>query len=134
MVAAGCGEEEFTPPQDVAACYDLAESNGSGDTDAGWRVAVDDTRHGLDDPISVYVCMGIADAAEVSVADAEGVGVSPDEQTIDAGASRPTRFEVVLLDDDAGGRLQLAVDTGSGGGTTSVRAVVDGDEWSLQRP
>ena len=134
MLLQGCSKDEFTPPQDMAACAALADGGGSSDPGAAWRLAVDDTSHALDDSISVYVCTAIDVATVVTVSEAQGVSVSPDEQTIGAGASRPVGFEVALLDDDAGGRLQLALDAGSGSGTMSVRAIVDGDEWTLELP
>lgn len=131
MVLQGCSQDEFTPPQDMAACSALADRGGSSDPSAPWRLSVDDTSHALDDSISVYVCTGIDDATVVTVGEAQGVSVSPDEQTIGASASRPVSFEVALLDDGAGGRLQLELDAGSSSGTMSVRAIVDGDEWTL---
>lgn len=134
MVLQGCSEDELTPPRDMAACAALADRGGTSDPSAPWRLAVDDTRHPLDDSISVYVCTGMDDATVVTVGEAQGVSVSPDEQTMGAGASRPVRFEVALLDEDAGGRLQLELDAGSSSGTMSVRAVVDGDEWTLEPP
>ena len=134
MVLQGCSQDEFTPPRDMAACAALADRGGSSDPSAPWRLAVDDTRHPLGDSISVYVCTGIDDATVVTVGEAQGVSVSPDEQAIGASASRPVGFEVALLDEDVGGRLQLELDAGSSSGTMSVRAVVDGDGWILELP
>jgi hypothetical protein len=134
LLLLGCSKDEFTPPQDMAACSALADRGVSSDPSAPWRLAVDDTSHALDDSISVYVCTGIDDATVVTVGEAQGVSVSPDERTIGAGASLPVGFEVALLDDDAGGRLQLELDAGSSSGTMSVRAIVDGDEWTLELP
>jgi hypothetical protein len=134
MVLQGCSEDEFTPPEDMAACSALADRGGSSDPSAPWRLAVDDTPHELDDSISVFVCTGIDVATVVTVGEAQGVSVSPDEQTMGAAASRPVSFEVALLDHDTGGRLQLQLDAGSSSGTMSVRAIVDGDEWTLELP
>lgn len=134
LLAAGCTQDEFAPPQNNAACYDLAADTGSGDADSFYRLAVDDTSHRLDEPIAVYVCVGPDKPADVTVSEAEGVRVSPEEQRIGAGDPPPVSFEVSLVD-DKGGRLQLALDFGGGSsGTTSVFADVDGDEWSLELP
>ncbi len=134
LLAAGCADDTFAPPGDMASCYEAADSSGNGDSGSIWVVAFDDTPHPLDEPSTIYACLGIVDkAAVVTVSDTDGVTVSPDEQRIAGRESKPAAFEVRLVDTD-GGQVELTLDAGGSGGTMGVSVEVDGDEWSLTRP